>query len=86
MSIDWMALVKVSVVAFCFGVAIVTVFALGIVGIDKAQGDGAEPEVGRAQPATGASRAAGMSLAGVCFAACAAAVLYGLWLLIPQFH
>lgn len=86
MDIDWMALVKVSVVAFAFGVAIVTVFAVGIVGVDKARGGADEPEVGRPQPAAATTRAAGIGLAGVCFSGCVAAVLYGLWLLIPQFH
>ena len=28
----------------------------------------------------------GAALAGICFTICVAAVLFGLWLIIPQFH
>jgi hypothetical protein len=33
-----------------------------------------------------AQRVGGFAIAGTAFALCAAAVLYGLYLLIPQFH
>jgi hypothetical protein len=103
--IDWAALLKVAGVSFAFGVLIVVVFSVGVLGWSRAQprlsspadgtprlssladgtprlvpveGDGAAPAVG--------SRPLGVGLAVVCFAVCAGATCYGLWLIIPQFH
>jgi hypothetical protein len=77
MNIDWAALFKVAGVSFVFGVGIVCVFSLGLLSLNET----APAETGRA--VTGPGRRA---LAGLCFAVCAAAVLYGLWLIVPQFH
>jgi hypothetical protein len=77
--IHWSGLIKVAEVSLVFGVGIVAVFALGVVGLSKA-------EEARSAPTGSPARAAGLATAGVSFAACAAALLYGLYLLIPQFH
>jgi hypothetical protein len=77
--IKWAGLFKVAEVSLVFGVGIVTVFALGVLGLARA-------ETARSAPAGSAARATGLATAGVAFAACAAALLYGLYLLIPQFH
>jgi hypothetical protein len=83
--IDWATLGKVVGVSFAFGVAIVVLFALGIVGLGWFQGE--PPEAGGAATLSrSGSRAAGLALASLCLTTCAAAVVYGLYLIIPQFH
>lgn len=94
--IDWAALGKVAGVSFIFGVAIVVLFSIGIVGVSWMQGhtdeDGDGPATlaaidgGASGTAVHASRATGTALAGTCFLVCAAALAYGLYLIIPQFH
>lgn len=76
MNIDWAALLKVAGVSFAFGVGIVAVFSVGLLGLSRVSGSDGQ--------ATGTP--SGRALAGSCFVLCAAAVLYGLWLIIPQFH
>ena len=75
-SISWSDLARVAEVSFAFGVGIVAVFALGSLGISRLA-------TAREQ---GSSRIGGYAVAGAAFAACAAATLFGLYLLIPQFH
>jgi hypothetical protein len=75
-SINWADLGKVAEVSLAFGVGIVAVFALGSLGVSR---------LATARE-RGGSRVGGYVLAGAAFAACAAATLYGLYLLIPQFH
>jgi hypothetical protein len=77
-SIDWADLAKVAEVSAAFGVGIVVVFALGVLATSRA----AAARVAQ-RPV---QRASGFAVAGTAFALCAAAVLYGLYLLIPQFH
>lgn len=99
-SIHWSGLAEVAVVSLVFGVGIVVVFALGVVGLSKleqarggmsggpakgASGDGSKVVPGAISGSPG-SRAGGYALAGTAFALCGAAVLYGLYLIIPQFH
>jgi hypothetical protein len=72
MSIDWHALGSVFAVALVSTVGLVGVFTLGIVGLSRpAQRGGAQ-----AMARTGA--------AYVCFAACAAAVGYGIYLIVSK--
>jgi hypothetical protein len=78
-TIHWSGLLKVAEVSLAFGVGIVSVFALGVLAVSRI-------ETARATGAPGGSRVAAALLAGLAFAACAAATLYGLYLLIPQFH
>ncbi|GAB2857588.1 hypothetical protein GCM10027074_25780 [Streptomyces deserti] len=77
MQLDWTALGQVTAVSLGATVAVVVVFALGILGLARFEGareqDGGTPAVGLAQ-------------AGLCFLACAAVVAYGIWLIVPQFH
>jgi hypothetical protein len=82
MDIDWMALVKVALVSLVFGVGIVTVYSVGILGLASAAGPSEADEGRRISP----GRTTGLTVTVTCFAACAAAVLFGLWLIIPQFH
>ena len=78
-SINWADLGRVAEVSAAFGVGIVAVFALGVLGMSRA--------VAASEKPTGSGeRVTGFAIAGVAFGLCAAAVLYGLYLLIPQFH
>jgi hypothetical protein len=77
--IHWSGLVKVAEVSLVFGVGIVAVFALGVLGLSRA-------DAAKSAPAGSAARVSGLAGAGVAFLACGAGLLYGLYLLIPQFH
>lgn len=79
LAINWADLGKVAEVAAAFGIGIVAVFALGVLGMSRA-------EAARDSSNGSSERALGLATAGVAFLLCAAAVLYGLYLLIPQFH
>jgi len=76
--INWTELGKVAEVSAAFGLGIVAVFALGVLAASKVV-------TARAADRP-AQRVGGFAIAGTAFALCAAAVLYGLYLLIPQFH
>lgn len=76
-SISWSDLAKVAEVSLAFSVGIVVVFALGVLGLSRV----AAVRTGRS-----GSAAAAFTLAGACFAACATAAAYGIWLIVPQFH
>ena len=72
MQIKWADLGQVAEVSFAFGVGIAVVFTVGVLALSRV------PD--------GRSRAVAVSGAATAFALCAAAVAYGLYLLIPQFH
>ncbi len=77
-SINWSDLAKVAEVSLAFTIGIVVVFALGVLGVARVE---------TARSADGDGTAAGaIAVAGICFAACAAAALYGIYLIVPQFH
>ncbi|WAX55300.1 hypothetical protein M6B22_12150 [Jatrophihabitans cynanchi] len=88
--IHWADLAKVAWVSLAFGVGIAVVFALGVVG--AAQADTARAGTGRAGTGragtgrAGTGRVRGYVVAGSCFTACAAAALFGIYLIVPQFH
>lgn len=78
-SIKWADLVRVAEVSVLFGVGLVAVFAVGVLGLSRLEAvrSGERPRGGVA---------VGWATAGLSFVLCAAASLYGLWLIIPQFH
>jgi hypothetical protein len=77
MQLDWTALGQVTAVGIGVTVAVVVVFALGVLGL--AQLEGAREQHGR-------TSALGVTQATLCFLACAAVVAYGIFLIVPQFH
>ena len=77
MHIDWSALGAVALVSLLFGVGLVVVFSLGV-GAMSRRAVAIEEKKQPSPVDTG--------VAALCFAACVAAVLYGLYLIIPQFH
>jgi hypothetical protein len=74
MSVNWTALGEVFVIGLVSVAALVALFATGIRGVSQRV-------VARAQ---GGSGAGGLTLAVVCFAACCAVVLYGLFLIVAR--
>jgi uncharacterized membrane protein len=76
MHIDWASLGQVAVVSIGVAVAVVTIFTLGVVALSRRDTD-----IQRGDNGT-------LALTGalLCFAACAAVVLYGIYLIIPQLH
>ncbi|MFE2432528.1 hypothetical protein ACFXJ5_38155 [Streptomyces sp. NPDC059373] len=79
MTLDWSALGQVTVVSIGATVAVVVVFTLGVLALSRR-------EESTGGGSTGGSGAVALAGAGLCFLVCAAAVLYGLYLIIPQFH
>lgn len=77
MELDWTALGEVTAVSIGVTVAVVVVFALGVLGISQAE---------TARETDGGTHTLGLARAGVCFLACATVVAYGIYLIVPQFH
>ncbi|MFK4071381.1 hypothetical protein [Streptomyces sp. NPDC029674] len=73
MSIDWAALGSVFGVSLAVTVALVGLFTLGIVGLSKQE---------TAATSGGGSATAARTGAYACFALCAAAVAYGIYLIV----
>ncbi|MEU9205483.1 hypothetical protein [Streptomyces sp. NPDC048332] len=81
MNIDWAALGTVFGVSLVATVALVGLFTLGIVGLSKQPGPAAQG--GSADgPAAGGSVVPARVGAYVCFGLCAAAVAYGIYLIV----
>lgn len=78
MDIDLAALGLVAAVSLGAGVAVVAIFALGVRAWALRTQNGDPGRTGGAPLATAA--------AVLCFAACALVVLYGIYLIVPQFH
>lgn len=74
MNIDWAALASVFGVSLLTTVALVGLFTLGIVGLSRRESASAQ----------GDSAALAVTGAYVCFAACAAAVAYGIYLVVGK--
>jgi hypothetical protein len=77
MKLDWNALGQVTAVSLGVTVAVVVVFALGVLGLVRVEGARENGE---------GTQALGFTQAGLCFLACAAVVAYGIYLIVPQFH
>ncbi len=89
MSIDFSSIGIVAGVGFVAAVGIVLVYTLGLRLLGTGQpvdAAGERTEYRDETPRSGHTPAAALAGAVVCFAVCAAAVLYGIWLTIPQFH
>ncbi|THA61278.1 hypothetical protein E6P78_25345 [Streptomyces sp. A0958] len=76
MNIDWAALGTVFGVSLVTTVALVGLFTLGIVGLSK------QPEPAAQGGRAGASLRLARAGAYVCFGLCAAAVAYGIYLIV----
>ena len=77
MHLDWNALGEVAAVSTGVTVAVVVVFALGVLGLARVEA---------AREGGGGTDTLGFAQAGLCFLACAAVVAYGIYLIVPQFH
>ncbi|AMW12811.1 hypothetical protein A4E84_26985 [Streptomyces qaidamensis] len=77
MHLDWTALGQVAAVSVGATVAVVVVFALGVLGLARLEGTRA---------LRGGTFALGLTQAVLCFLACAAVVAYGIYLIVPQLH
>ncbi|MCX5313893.1 hypothetical protein ACFYWN_04225 [Streptomyces sp. NPDC002917] len=76
MNIDWAALGSVFGVSLVVTVALVGLFTLGIVGLSK------QPEPAAQGGSTSGSLALARTGAYLCFGLCAAAVAYGIYLIV----
>ncbi|MDN0195691.1 hypothetical protein [Streptomyces sp. S.PNR 29] len=77
MHLDWTALGQVTAVSIGVTVAVVIVFAIGILGLAR---------VDEARERSGGTPAVAVVQAALCFLACAAVVAYGIHLIVPQFR
>ena len=77
--IDWIALGRVVAISTVVGIAVAAVFAVGVLGLSRAEG--AHDQNGGTR-----GRYSGYVLAVTAHGLCIAAVIYGLYWLIPQFH
>lgn len=83
-SIDWAAFAVVLGVSLVAAVGIAVFYSTGLrlLGIGSpSAGEDAESDL-----VAGARPAIATIGAGLCFAVCIAAVLFGIWLIVPQFH
>ncbi|MGW6061057.1 hypothetical protein [Streptomyces sp. NPDC055189] len=78
MDIDWAALGSVFGVSLAVTVALVGLFTLGIVALSKREA----ATTSGASATAGSAPAAARTGAYVCFALCAAAVAYGIYLIV----
>lgn len=76
MDLHWSALGKVAIVGAGASLVLVVVFSAGVLALSQRA-------VTRDH---GGSGRAALTSACLCFASCAAAVVYGIYLIIPQFH
>jgi hypothetical protein len=83
MNIKWSSLGEVAVVSLAVGVGIVVIFAVGVLAWSLSQR--ATAEDGAAEQAAGNTTML-TAAAGLCFLACAAIIVYGIYLIVPQFH
>ncbi|MFC6161034.1 hypothetical protein ACFWUU_32630 [Kribbella sp. NPDC058693] len=77
MHIDWSSLGQVALASLIFGVGLAVLFAFGVSAMSRR----AVAIDAKRQPSV-----VDTGVAALCFAGCLAAVLYGLYLIIPQFH
>ncbi|MEU1675630.1 hypothetical protein ABZ752_26900 [Streptomyces roseifaciens] len=82
MHIDWAALGQVFGVSLVVTVGLVGIFTLGIVGTSPRAAGSADSAAGSADSTAGAGALARRSGAYACFALCAAAVGYGIYLIV----
>ncbi len=68
--VNWDAMWRVLVLGLAFGVGVVGLFSLAIVGIDS--------------ESTGVGRLRGRALAVICLAACVAAIACGIWVMLDK--
>ena len=92
LGVDWGAFVVVFATALAATAVIVTSFALGIRlfadgAVESDGGSGVVAARARAGASARRSRPLAATVAGgLCFAVGTAAVLFGLWMIVPQFH
>ena len=89
MDIDLSSIGIVAGVGFVAAVGVVLVYTLGLrlLGTGQPVDAGGERTAYRDEtPRSGHTPPAALAGAVACFAFCVAAVLYGIWLTIPQFH
>jgi hypothetical protein len=102
LSVDWSGLAQVAWVSLLFGAGVVVVFSIGLIGLSRfqvARSSAPSPGASQGSPVVAdlemeletrweatTARTADLVWAGLCFTVCAAAVVYGLYLIIPQFH
>ena len=76
MHIDWASIGQVAVVSIGVAAGVVVIFTFGVVALSRREIDLERGDAGTLA----------LTGAALCFAACAAVVLYGIYLIVPQLH
>jgi hypothetical protein len=87
--IDFASIGAVAGVGFVAAVGVVLVYTLGLrlLGLGQPVDAGGEhTQYAEETPRSGRTPPLALAGAGLCFAVCIAAVLFGVWMTIPQFH
>ncbi|AOX65207.1 hypothetical protein BJK06_05045 [Curtobacterium sp. BH-2-1-1] len=89
MDIDFTSIGTVAGVGFVAAVGVVLLYTLGLRLLGTGQpvdAEGEHPQYAQETPRSGHTPPLALAGAGLCFAVCIAAVLFGIWMTIPQFH
>ncbi|MBV2355469.1 hypothetical protein KUM39_14010 [Streptomyces sp. J2-1] len=90
MHLDWNALGQVTAVSIGVTVAVVAVFTLGVLCLARSaearDHNSTSSTTSSPEPSGTARSLSGQVQATLCFLACAAVVVYGIYLIVPQFH
>lgn len=89
MDIDFTSIATVAGVGFVSAVGVVLVYTLGLRLLGTGQptdAGGDHTQYTQETARSGHTPPLALAAAGLCFAICVAAVLFGIWLTIPQFH
>ncbi|MCC8908896.1 MULTISPECIES: hypothetical protein [unclassified Curtobacterium] len=89
MDIDFTSIGTVAGVGFVAAVGVVLLYTLGLRLLGTGQpvdAGGEHTQYAQETPRSGHTPPLALAGAGLCFAVCIAAVLFGIWMTIPQFH
>lgn len=89
MDIDFTSIGTVAAVGFVAAVGVVLLYTLGLRLLGTGQpvdAGGEHTQYAQETPRSGHTPPLALAGAGLCFAVCIAAVLFGIWMTIPQFH
>ncbi|WP_439690163.1 hypothetical protein ACRQ4C_03660 [Curtobacterium sp. SP.BCp] len=89
MDIDFGAIGTVAWVGFIAAVGLVLLYTLGLRLLGTGQpvdAGGERTQDAQETPRSGHTPPLALAGAGLCFAVCIVAVLFGIWMTIPQFH
>ena len=86
MTIDWSALGLVAITTLVAAIAVIGIFSLGVFALTGGARATTDDQAAGAAPVRAETGAAAKAAGYACLAIAGLLVLYGLYLIIPQFH